>query len=103
MTKSWVFSIAEGADKDTVRRKAPELVSLLEREKVDSLSFLEACESRMRRAAGLIPRMPKRVEDICYEFGIVQVSTLPSGWPNIMMLTSAKGAAVNPKASDIPL
>jgi hypothetical protein len=109
MKKHWVLSIAMRDNKEAFREKAPELLSLpeflssLERENVESFSFLDAADSRMRRAAGLVPTMPKCVEDICYGFGIVQGCTIPSGRPKITILASAKGAAVNPRTWNIPL
>lgn len=97
---TWVLSVLEGVDKDKVRELAPEYLPLVEREGFSCFTWLDACESRMRRAADLAPTMPQCVEDICYRLGIVNATTIPGGpEPRIIVLGAAKGAAVDPAPS----
>jgi hypothetical protein len=96
---AWVLSVLEGVEKGRVRELAPKYLPLVEREGFSCFNWLDARESRMRRAAGLAPTMPQCVEDICYKLGIANAATIPGPEPRIIVLGAAKGAAVDPAAS----
>jgi hypothetical protein len=96
---TWVLSVLEGVDKAKVRELAPQPLRLAKREGFSCFTGLEAIESRMRRAAGLGPTMPQCVEDICYNLGIVNATTIPGPEPRIIVLGAAKGAALDPAPS----
>jgi phosphoglycerate dehydrogenase-like enzyme len=96
--KTWILTLAEGVDKNKAREKAPTYLSPVDQKRIGSFTSLDACYSRMLRAAGLAPTTPECVEDICYKLGIVSGVAIPSLRPKIIIVNSARGAAVDPTA-----
>jgi hypothetical protein len=107
--KSWMIFPRKGARIITVTNKADEYLAKVEQAGLDTFRWLDACTARLQREAGLDkilpPPVPRCVEDICYDLGILSGSVISNGVTPTIFIShpgghGAVGASVAIKAGE---
>jgi hypothetical protein len=102
--KSWIIFAMDAKTIPAIRRKTDEYLAKVEQAGKHSFTWLDACTTRLQREVGLegvIPsRVPRCVEDICYDLKIKSASVIwDEGPAKIFIAQTARGGAVGPSVA----